>query len=347
MDSIPQDDAAVVGIQEVKETTIERKADYKCSHCNKIFKRPFTLNRHEVICKELRTCHICKGIYSSPKALSKHQAKCIEVRQNAIHREDKELNKIRMVEMNRMKQEEKASRRRKQKEEEEKQVVRQSEFARQNEFALPDNQIPIVYCPKTNTTDDETNAIFITDHIDTDRTKYMRFLSHDANCEKEKQNQTTIVVEFISDIFKNYKNRCFYKKPKSSEYSYTWVHVDKNVWTKYIDSYLYRRVIPVIVEQFESFIKLNYQSKNPYINAYIKKDLVKFLDYMTEEGFINTQDLDIVRKYQTAFKDLVSYLKNTVMSYSNPSETATCKMAHKILHIILPPSIQSDSETAA
>ena len=141
---------------------------------------------------------------------------------------------------------------------------------------------------------------FDTTHIALDA--FLKDIKRILNTQTESQERA-IVLDYTKKLMENKSNHCIQKKDIKSNYSN--VYIGNNQWEKQWD----REVYPLLVNRISvnlSDMVYNYRDKIP--KHWFDK-MIGFFDYMSDKGYINTDDLEVQKEITKQFRTLIMDLK--------------------------------------
>jgi hypothetical protein len=296
---------------------------YKCLECEKAFTRSFNLRRHTVrvhknsVNAELLTkgsnvegpgsnvegpgsnvdkhkCHKCHHNFSYNWCLTKHLLIC---KGDIKPFECKNCMKKFKTEKSRSKHCKKCDEKNKEGTVITTNIGTQNNINTQNNNNIAtQNNIIIVYNPNGGTP-------FTSDHLTTeDFKKILKLASPNID--------SRTMAEYSKQILSHPENRCIKKKDLKSGHSQ--VHTGDDNWELQLDKLVYPQLASDMANNMVEFINAK--------RAQLKKDvfdrLRDFVDYMADNGYINTNDVERQKEIQNEYKDFVKGLKLIV--YGNP-----------------------------
>lgn len=121
------------------------------------------------------------------------------------------------------------------------------------------------------------------------------------------------VIDYATEIFLRNENQCIQKKSLNIYHSQ--VHIGNNEWAIVQDNRLYTYIACLISNQLSEWVYAN-QSMIP---KRLFKKVVSFLDCMSDQGYINTDDRIKEKEMVSEYKHLVRGLK--IMMYNVTNNT--------------------------
>jgi len=150
------------------------------------------------------------------------------------------------------------------------------------------NNIIIVYNPG--------NTEFKTDHLKAeDLQKILQLATPYVD--------SRAMTEYSKKILSHPENRCIKKDDLKSGHSE--VHIGDNEWELELDKTLYPRLASDMANNMSEFL----HTKRDQLRREVFERLTKFVDYMADEGYINTEDLDRQKEIQREYKTFMKGLK--------------------------------------
>jgi hypothetical protein len=161
----------------------------------------------------------------------------------------------------------------------------------QQNIQTQQNNVIVVYNPG--------NTDFKVDHLLTeDLQKIIRLAIPTPN------NQA--VTEYSKQIFANPENRCIKKKDLKQGHSE--VHIGNNQWEMHLDKNLYPQLANDIANKLSDYL----YTKQEQIREDQFMELLRFVDYMADGGYINTDDANKEKFIQREYTNYVKGLKLAV-----------------------------------
>jgi len=113
----------------------------------------------------------------------------------------------------------------------------------------------------------------------------------------------SIVLDYSRELFTNPANKCIKKDDLKSGHSE--VHIGDNKWEIKLDKALYPKLVSDLANNLSEVV---YTNRNNIPKNWFDK-IINFLDYMAEDGYINTDDKDKKKRMEQDFKILAKELK--------------------------------------
>lgn len=159
--------------------------------------------------------------------------------------------------------------------------------------------IIIVYNPE--------NMEFVTDKINYEVIQnLLQSKSFDTN--------SRMVTEYGKEIFSIPENQCIKKNDLKSGHSE--VHLGDDKWEKQLDKHIYPKLACSVANNMSDYLN----SRKDIIRKEIFNKTVKFLDYMSDEGYINTDDKEKEKQIKREYKDLIKELRLVIHSKTGNSK---------------------------
>ena len=126
-------------------------------------------------------------------------------------------------------------------------------------------------------------------------------------------NNTESIKEYVKQIFTNPENR-FIKKHSLRE-SHSQLHVGENKWEHVLDKEVYPELATTFANDMLEYI---YTKQHALKRSAFEK-LRDTLDYLSDSGYINTDDREVKKKIENEFKLFVKNLKLIVHNVEPPN----------------------------
>lgn len=140
---------------------------------------------------------------------------------------------------------------------------------------------------------------FITDHLTKEHWK------------KIVENiDSRAMTEYSKYILLNVKNRCV--KKTNIKLNHSQIHVGDDKWELQLDSIVYPKLAYDMANDMSEYI----HTKRDKLRREVFEKLRDFVDYMADNGYINTEDLDRKKIIQAEYKKFVNGLKLIVYDTS-------------------------------
>lgn len=253
----------------------------KCNKCNKILSSKQYLNKHILICKGVSNpleCHLCHKIFANSGSKSTHLKMC-KVKLSLINNNQKPEIPINSIINN---------------------VTNNTNNITNNIINNIDNSINtsnitniIIFNPNN-----PNGKSFKTDHIN------LEFISKLLKIKEEDA-----LSLYTKKILDNPENRCIKKTNLRSTFSE--IHIGNNKWNSYYDSDIYPKFICEISNCLCELLVDKISTKK------IINKLIEFLDYMSDYGYCNDDDITIKNKINKKHKELIQRIKAIVYNIKN------------------------------
>lgn len=125
----------------------------------------------------------------------------------------------------------------------------------------------------------------------------------------------TIVLDYAREILTHPENKCIQKK--SLKVSHSEVHIGENNWNLKIDQTIYPHLASNLANELSEIIYINRDT----IPIHLFNQTIKFLDYMSDEGYINTENETEKNEIKREFTYLVRELKLIIYDITRGSLT--------------------------
>jgi hypothetical protein len=258
-----------------------------CPTCKKEFTKHWNLLRHIKTCRyknDENICHYCNKSFKHRSSKYKHYKICKYKNGQCkyIHDDDKkETPTASTIEQH----VQNAS-----------VINNQNTIENQTNIDTQNNNtqnIIIVYNPE--------NMEFVTDKINYD---IIQNLLQSKSCNANSH----IVKEYGKEIFSIPENQCIKKNDLKSGHSE--VHLGDDKWEKQLDRHIYPKLACSVANNMSDYLN----SKKDIIRNDIFNKTIKFLDYMSDEGYINTDDKEKEKQIKREYKDLIKELRLVIHS---------------------------------
>ncbi|MEN9446469.1 MAG: hypothetical protein RL728_981, partial [Bacteroidota bacterium] len=113
----------------------------------------------------------------------------------------------------------------------------------------------------------------------------------------------SIVLDYGRELFNNPENKCI--KKDSLKSGHTEVHVGDNKWELKLDRALYPKLVNDLANNLSEMV---YTNRNNIPKKWFEQ-IIAFLDYMADDGYVNTDDKEKTKRIGQDFKMLAKELK--------------------------------------
>ena len=258
--------------------TDESVKTFECSKCKKTFSRDWSLKRHMEKCQGIKdkfSCQYCNKLFSHEKSRFKHYKICIA---------KKEINSKALIIPEPLLRNVPIITNN----------IDTQNIQTQNNIKTQNNNqnIILVYNPD--------NMEFIKDHIGEEAVEYIKGLYPKVD--------RRIVMDYSKRILNLPENQCIKKDDLKSGHSK--VHIGDNEWEKITDNSIYPKLACTMANNMSDYL---YTKRNKLRKETFEK-IMSFVDYMSDEGYINTEDKEKEKKILQEFKSFVRELKLIVFN---------------------------------
>ena len=276
------------------DTSFLSKCIYECEKCNKVFSRKWSMQRHMDKCMgqvDLLSCEYCDKLFSHEKSRFKHYKICEkkkEAEENPeAFRKGKELiltdgnvGKLKTVLENVTPPTVSSI-------ETQNNNIHMNTIDTQNNIQTQNNQnIILVYNPE--------NIEFIRDHIGDEAMNYIKRMYPSVD--------KRMVMDYSKRLFDLPQNQCIRKQDLKSGHSD--VHVGENIWEKVSDKVLYPQLACNVANNMSDYLNV----KRDLLRKEAFEKIIRFVDYMADEGYINTDNQErekyILQEYKSFSREL-------------------------------------------
>lgn len=146
------------------------------------------------------------------------------------------------------------------------------------------------------------NMEFIKDHIGESVLEYIKSVYPTID--------RRIVMDYSKRILNLPENRCVKKEDLKSGYSD--VHLGENKWEKMTDRHLYPRLACSLANDMSNYIN----DRRTKLKKEAFDKILSFIDYMSEEGYVNTEDTKKEQRILAEFNLFVKELRMIVFNRS-------------------------------
>ena len=252
--------------------------NYNCLKCNKHFTRQWNLKRHEALCKgniDTLACEYCNNKFAFLSSKYRHYKICIA---------KKNIDSTSLIIPEPVLQNVPIITNN----------IDTQNIQTQNNINTQNNNqnIILVYNPE--------NMEFIKDHIGEEAVEYIKGLYPKVD--------RRIVMDYSKRILNLPENQCIKKDDLKSGHSK--VHIGDNEWEKITDNSIYPKLACTMANNMSDYL---YTKRNNLRKETFDK-IISFVDYMSDEGYINTEDKDKEKKILQEFKSFVRELKLIVFN---------------------------------
>ena len=268
-----------------------------CPSCKKEFKRQWCLYRHIKTCRfkgDKYNCEYCNKNFKHSNSKYKHYKICkIKNRTGIVIEEPNEKNKEIQEHTTIQEQSiQNAS-----------VINNKNTIENQTNIENQNNtqNIIIVYNPD--------NMEFVTDKINYD---IIQKLLQCRNIESKSQ----LVSDYGKEIFSIPENQCIKKNDLKSGHSE--VHLGDK-WEMKLDKHIYPKLACSVANNMSDYLN----SKKDIVRHEIFNKTMKFLDYMSDEGYINTDDKEKAKQIKQEYKDLIRELRLIIHSKTDKNKNST------------------------
>lgn len=144
------------------------------------------------------------------------------------------------------------------------------------------------------------NMEFIKDHIGESALEYIKKIY--PNIDRR------IMMDYSKRILKLPENRCI--KKDNLKVGYSDVHVAENQWDKTSDEHIYPAMACSLANDMSSYIN----ERRSKMKKDVFEKVIRFVDYMSDKGYVSTDDKEKEKKILKEFKVFVKELKLIVFN---------------------------------
>jgi len=163
--------------------------------------------------------------------------------------------------------------------------------------------------------EDKEQLQLITEHITADVLKQLVHMSENSD----------VLSSYTEHLLENPRNRCVKKTNLRTGHSE--VHVGNNEWKIFQDKQVYPKLVADVASCFADFLNGHRRQMN---HATFMR-LVEFVDYMSDQGYCNTDDREKEREIKASYRDILqrtkytcyNATKQTVEAYSDADPQGT------------------------
>jgi hypothetical protein len=268
---------------------VDTSSHHECKKCFKVFGKGWILSRHEKICTGIKDdlqCDYCHKYFQHTKSKYKHYRVCKEKKEVdskalvpiATASEPTETNITNIIDTQIHTQNV------------ENQNIHNTQNIQNNN--TQNNNIIIVY--------DRENIEFVKDHINNDT--FRRILQS-----TRPHNDRRLVAEFTKELLSLPENQCVKKEDMKSGHSE--VHKGGDRWELEMDHNIYPQLACNMANNVSDIL---HSKRNQLRNDFER--IIKIVDYMTDGGYINTEDKEKEKQILKEYKSFVKELKLIVYS---------------------------------
>jgi uncharacterized C2H2 Zn-finger protein len=264
-----------------EDVTIHNENEYKCTLCDKTFNKKWILTRHEKVCKgkheTVLSCQYCHKHFSHKKSIYKHSKICMEKHQAL--------------------------------------TVKDSNLPKSGIHINNNSHNANIIGQQTNTTIKTQNNQNIIIVYNPDNMEFVKDKMDNATFKKiiEKAQHaidTQFIAEYSKGIFSIKENQCIRKEDLKANYSH--VHIGDDKWELKLDKHVYPKLASNIANDMSNYL----HTKKDHVRKELFGQLIRFLDYMADSGYINTDDVDEEKRIYDYYQDIIKELRLILYSKS-------------------------------
>ncbi len=260
---------------------------FECSKCNKSLYAKWYLLKHMEKCQGIKdgfTCEYCNKMFSHDKSKYRHYKIC---------KTKKEVDSKALI------------------------TLPTGQVAPTNISNQTADTINNINTQNNIQTQNNQNIIVVYNPSGTDFTK--EHINHDAFIKRilqmvQPNADRNIVLDYGREIFTNPVNQCIKKEDLKCGHSE--VHVGDNKWELKLDKALYPKLASDLANNLSEVV---YTNRNNIPKRWFDK-IVNFLDYMADDGYINTDNRDEKRRIEQEYNMLAKELRLIMYEFSRNTE---------------------------
>jgi ATP-dependent 26S proteasome regulatory subunit len=146
-------------------------------------------------------------------------------------------------------------------------------------------------CPYIITFKDNECIDILSDHIKLPMARHIF---------SDPQDQRGVLRKYALALLNRQENQCI--KKTSSRYAQSEIHIGNNVWMPRQDTDIYRAFATSIAHNLHNFMETRKEKRSYEAFDGIFNKLDKYVNYMADYGYINTDNKDLKRRMLTDFR---------------------------------------------
>lgn len=263
----------------------------KCPKCSKSLCKKWYLTKHIQTCEGIKdplSCKYCNKLFSHKDSCYKHYKICSlkkDIDSKALIPSSPNMN-IKSIQPHSNHQH-----------------IQKAEVINNNNINVGRDQnniqtqnVIVVY--------NQNGTEFNKDHIDKDA--FIKKILHLVN----HSNERSLVTEYGKALLTNPENKCIKKEDLKAGHSE--VHIGDNKWETRLDKVIYPRLASDLANNLSELV---YTKRNDIPKTWFGK-IITFLDYMSDDGYVNTEDKEEQISIRDEFKTLAKELKLIIYDVS-------------------------------
>ena len=271
---------------DTKEIDTQNDKEYRCKKCDKCLYANWYLTKHMEKCKGIRdknSCEYCHKIFKHDNSRFGHYKICkVKKERDATalipyEASTNELDNIHTINNNIQTQNN---------------IDTQNNTTNNIDTQNNTQNIIVVY--------HQDNIEYLKDHIGEEAIEYIKKMYPRVD--------RRIVMDYSKRLFERPENQCVQKK--NLKMGHSDVHIGNNEWEAAMDKSIYPKLACGVANHMSDYL----YAKRDQLRKEAFEKIISFVDYMADEGYINTDDKEkekgILREYQMFVKELKMIIYN-------------------------------------